>query len=213
MRYQDRTGAGRILAGELKPFINGESLVLAIPRGGVAVGAEIAGLYNVPLDLVIPRKIGVPANPEVALGAVAQDGTLVVNQELIDYLGLTQNELAQLIRDQVAEIKRRMRLYRGRADYPDYRGRRIILTDDGIATGYTALAALRYIRNQFRPAELILAVPVAPPETVAMLEKETGRLICPLVPADFHAVGQYYEDFDQTEDQEVILVFQKYRPV
>ncbi|OAT79475.1 phosphoribosyltransferase [Desulfotomaculum copahuensis] len=212
MRYQNRAAAGRILAAALKTVIKNSAVVLAIPRGGVVVGAEIADRYNLPLDLVIPRKVGVPANPEVALGAVAQDGTLAVNRELLAWLGLGGNELSALVREQVAEIKRRMELYRGRPDYPAYHGRQIILVDDGVATGYTVLAALRFVRKQFAPPELILAVPVAPKETAARLEQEVDRLVCPLIPDDFQAVGQYYDNFNQTEDWEVIRLLQKHRP-
>jgi len=211
MFYRNREEAGKKLAAELRGKTRADALVMAIPRGGVVVGAEIAEMCRLPMDLVIPRKLGAPQNPEVALGAVAQDGTLVLNEKLLALLGLAADDLKPLVEKEVREIERRMRLYRGRAAYPDYRGREIILVDDGIATGYTVLAALRFIKKHLRAGRLILAVPVAPAEAVAELRPEVDELLCPLAAGDFQAVGQFYLDFSQTEDRQVIDKLEKYR--
>ncbi|MQL53178.1 phosphoribosyltransferase [Desulfofundulus thermobenzoicus] len=204
--FVDRVDAGRQLAARLRGICGRDGLVLAIPRGGVVVGAQIARELGLPLDVVIPRKVGAPHNPEVAIGAVTQDGTTFYNRTLLDFLGLGEDELQEQVELQKKEIKRRMLLYRGRVDYPDYSGRQVILVDDGIATGYTVLAALRWIRRQFAPGELILAVPVAPTDVVDRLGEEVDRLVVLLVPEDFYAVGQFYQDFSQTTDEEVITL-------
>lgn len=209
--FVDRVDAGRQLAARLRGICGRDGLVLAIPRGGVVVGAQIARELGLPLDVVIPRKVGAPHNPEVAIGAVTQDGTTFYNRTLLDFLGLGEDELQEQVELQKKEIKRRMLLYRGRVDYPDYSGRQVILVDDGIATGYTVLAALRWIRRQFAPGELILAVPVAPTDVVDRLGEEVDRLVVLLVPEDFYAVGQFYQDFSQTTDEEVITLLS--RPV
>ncbi|MBE3587880.1 MAG: phosphoribosyltransferase [Thermoanaerobacteraceae bacterium] len=202
--FVDRVDAGRRLAARLRGICGRDGLVLAIPRGGVVVGAQIARELGLPLDVVIPRKVGAPHNPEVAIGAVTQDGTTFYNRTLLDFLGLGEDDLQEQVELQKKEIRRRMLLYRGKVDYPDYSGRQVILVDDGIATGYTVLAALRWIRRQFAPGELILAVPVAPADVVDRLAGEVDQLVVLLVPEDFYAVGQFYQDFSQTTDEEVI---------
>lgn len=206
MVFQDRAEAGRRLAEALKG--TGESfrggVVLAVPRGGVVVGAQVARGLGLPLDLIIPRKIGAPHKPEAAIGAVAQDGTAIFDRRILNVLGLREEDLEEDIAREVAEIRRRMKRYRGKEDYPPYDGKKIILVDDGVATGYTILAAIRSLKNMFHPAELVLAVPVAPPDTLAMLKKEVDRAVCLLTPANFYAVGQFYVDFAQTTDEEVI---------
>ena len=211
MVFQDRVEAGTKLAAALKskgePFQDG--VVLAVPRGGVVVGAQVARELGLPLDLIIPRKIGAPHNPEAAIGAVAQDGTTFFDQHILSYLGLREEDLQDKINEQVAEIRRRMRIYRGREDYPSYDGKRIILVDDGVATGHTILAAIRSTKNMFRPRELILAIPVAPPDTLDMLGAEVDQVVCLLTPTNFYAVGQFYADFAQITDEEVLCLFRE----
>jgi predicted phosphoribosyltransferase len=203
--FKDRVDAGRQLAERLTGFVESSGLVLAIPRGGVVVGAEIARRLNLDLDLIIPRKIGSPQNPEVAIGAVTQDGSTILNQRLIGMLGITDLELKETISHEIKEIDRRTALYRGGTELKDCDGRQIVVVDDGVATGFTMLACLRSARN-LHPKELILAVPVAPSDTLELLQKEVDHTVCLLTPDDFYAVGQFYERFDQTCDDEVIKI-------
>lgn len=210
MIFEDRSDAGRQLAEKLQPLAHSEGLVLAIPRGGVVVGAEITKRLGLKMDLIIPRKVGAPHNPEVAVGAVTQDGTAIFNQPLVDLMGISEFELKEKAASEIAEIKRRMNLYRGDVDYPDCRGRQLIVVDDGVATGYTVLAALRSVRK-LGPGELILAIPVAPPDTLELLKKEVDRAVCLVVPENFYAVGQFYQRFEQTGDSEVIKLLQEFR--
>lgn len=206
--FRDRVDAGRQLAEKLAGSVDGRGLVLAIPRGGVVVGAEIARRLGVELDLTIPRKIGSPQNPEVAVGAVTQDGSTILNERLIELLGITELELKETISREIMEIKRRTALYRLGEELKDCSGRQVIVVDDGVATGYTMLACLRSARN-LRPKELILAVPVAPADTLELLKEEVDRVVCLLTPGDFYAVGQFYEIFDQTRDEEVVKIIKE----
>ena len=190
----------RAAVGENWPYCQG--IVLAIPRGGVVIGYEVARRLGYLMDLIIPRKIGSPQNPEVAIGAVTQDGISIVDHRLISLLGVTPAELEEKKNDEVREIKRRMNLYGAGRMLRRFQGGQIILVDDGVATGHTMLAALRTARN-YQPEELIVAIPVAPRDTLETLEKEADRVVCLLVPECFYAVGQHYESFEQVEDFEV----------
>lgn len=201
--YEDRRDAGDRLAEELKKVDVRDTVVLGIPRGGVVVAARIAERLDLPLDIIIPRKIGAPFNPEVAVGAVAQDGTVLLNRMVLDIYNISREDIDTAAREQIEEIKRRMIKYRGSDGYPDYKGKTILLVDDGIATGFTVKAAIESIKNIFTPRRIILAVPVAPPDTVETLAEEVDDVICPMVPDDFYAVGQFYRRFDQTGDEEV----------
>jgi len=169
----------------------------------------VARSLKIPLDLVIPRKIGAPHNPEAAVGAVAQDGTTIFNHQALSVLGIREEDLQEVVEEQIKEIRRRMKMYRGREDYPSYDNRQVIVVDDGIATGYTVLAALRSVKNMFKLKELVLAVPVAPSDTLEILKTEVDRVVCLLTPPDFYAVGQFYVDFSQTTDEEVISLLQE----
>lgn len=210
--FADRVDAGRRLAERLAGREYPQGLVLAIPRGGVVVGAEIARALGLLLDIIIPRKIGAPYNPELAIGAVTQDGTAIFNEELLRRFSLTQAAKEKLVAEAVAETNRRMRLYRGDKPVLSWHGRTIILTDDGIATGFTVTAALRSLRKA-DPQRIVLAVPVAPPDTLETLRPEVDELICLLVPEIFMAVGQFYYSFEQTSDQEVISLLKELGPV
>ncbi|RPF47183.1 putative phosphoribosyltransferase [Thermodesulfitimonas autotrophica] len=209
--FADRIDAGRRLAAHLAGRTYENGLVVAIPRGGVVVGAEIARALQLPLDIIIPRKIGAPHNPELAIGAVTQDGTAIFNEELLRHFHLPEEIRERLVAAAVAETSRRLQLYRHGKPQPSWRDRTIILTDDGIATGYTVLAALRSLRRA-DPKEIILAVPVAPPDTIEFLEPEVDELVCLLVPEVFLAVGQFYYHFDQTSDEEVIALLEELGP-
>ncbi len=205
MRFRDRRHAGRELATRLAAEIEGPAVVLALPRGGVPVALEIAKALGAPLDLVMVRKIGAPGQPELAVAAVA-DGEhpeLVVNPDVLRMTGVDEAWLEQQKERELEEIARRRRRYLGDRPRPSLEGRAAIVVDDGIATGATMLAALRAVRRA-RPRALVLAVPVAPPDTVERLASEVDRLICLHTPRDFVAVGQFYEDFTQTDDEEVI---------
>jgi len=202
-KYKDRCAAGERLAEELLKLNISNALVLGIPRGGVVVAAGVAKKLEFPLDIIIPRKVGAPFNPEVAVGAVTQDGTVFLNRPVMDVYNVSREEIGRLVDEQVEEIKRRMVKYRGRDDYHYGKGKTVVLVDDGIATGFTIKAAIASIKNIFAPARIILAVPVAPPDVVSSLAEEVDELICPLTPDDFYAVGQFYEEFEQTGDEEV----------
>lgn len=207
--YQDRDHAGDVLAEKLATKNIHNAVVMAIPRGGVVVAARVAGKLGLPLDIIIPRKIGSPLNPEVAIGAVTQDGTILVNHYAASLHRIDDEQVQKLAGEQINEIKRRMTKYRGCATYPDYTGKTIILVDDGIATGFTVKAAIKSIKKMFAPGVLILAVPVAPAEIIDDFEEEVDEVVCPLVPDNFYAVGQFYGNFDQVMDREVIDLLHK----
>ena len=204
MRYKDRYDAGRILAQHLE-WLCGDPdvIVLGIPRGGVVVAFEVARTLDAPLDVYITRKIGVPYNPELAIGAVASDGTVFIERDLATQLGASSEYLEAETRRQQEEILRRVILYRGERQAPELKDKIIVVVDDGIATGATVRVALRALRGQ-SPRKLILAVPVGPADTVAKLRDEADEVVCPLTPQLFWAVSGFYTIFDQTRDDEVI---------
>lgn len=201
--FADRSDAGRQLADRLQHLKDQDAFVLGIPRGGVIVAAEVAASLQAPLDVIVPRKIGAPFNPELAVGAVAPDGTVVYDESMVRRLGIDLSDLKRQAARELQEIERRRRLYRGDRPAPDLRGRTVILVDDGIATGYTVQAALRSLRQQ-QPKRLVLAVPVAPADSLARLRPDADEVVCITAPVDFYAVGQFYYDFGQTSDQEVL---------
>ncbi|MDQ7794610.1 MAG: phosphoribosyltransferase [bacterium] len=203
MLFLDRVDAGRRLARRLARAGLPDPVVLAIPRGGVVVAAEVARELDAPLDLVIPRKIGAPHNEELAVGAVGPDGSLHLDQDLVKALALTPAYLEEEARRQVQEITRRMSRYRGDRPYPDLAGKTVIVVDDGVATGSTVTAALTGLRAR-HPARLVLAVPVAPRDTLQRLAAEADEVFCLATPEPFHAVGQFYQSFGQTSDEEVV---------
>lgn len=203
MLFQDRREAGKALARELASLKGTPNLlVLGIPRGGVVVGHEIAQALDAPLDVYITRKIGAPHNAELAIGAVASDGTLLIDHQLARRLGVSQEYVDREAESQKAEIKRRLLEYRGDRPAPEIRDKVIILADDGVATGATTLATIRAIKTQ-EPTELILAVPVGPRDSMESLRQEVDRLVCLHAPEIFWAVGAFYNVFDQTSDAEV----------
>ncbi|WP_227763461.1 phosphoribosyltransferase [Zhaonella formicivorans] len=209
--FKNRTMAGKMLAAKLQTLkLTGKPIVLAIPRGGVVVGYEIAKALKAPLDLLIPRKLPAPLNPEVAVGAVAQDGTTYFNEKLLTYLHLSPESLQEEIDKEKREITRRMEKFRGSKEFPDLKGKSVIVVDDGIATGFTMLAGIRFIAKQ-QPEEIIVAVPVAPEDEVQRLGREVTQIITLAIPKDFYAVGQFYEDFTQTGDEEVTALLAKAR--
>ncbi len=199
--YRDRREAGQILAALLDAYAKTDPLVLAIPRGGVVVGAQVALALGVPLYVALVRKVGAPGNPELAAGAVAVDGTLVREEEVIRFLGIDEAYLREAAARQRAVLQERARRY----DHlpPAATGRTTILIDDGVATGSTVRAALRWLRTQ-APRELILAVPVGPPDVLAHLEAEADRVVCPLRPYPFGAVGRFFLAWEDVDDRTVV---------
>jgi predicted phosphoribosyltransferase len=202
--FRDRKEAGRLLAEALS-FLKAkreELVVLAIPRGGVLVAKEVADALGAPLDLVITRKIGAPWNPELAIGAVTQDGEIITDPGLIAMLGVSGDYVKEEAARQVVEIGRRMREYRGDRPYPSLARKTVVVVDDGIATGSTTRAAVQSLRRR-GAAAVILAVPVGPPDTISELSKVADRVICLRTPQPFYAIGEFYSEFEQVEDDTV----------
>lgn len=208
MIFKNRTEAGKQLAQKLNFLKGQECVVIGIPRGGVVVAYEISRELKVPLDIEIPRKIGMPHSPETAIGAVTEDGTVIWNQQLLSFLNFSEHKMKEIAENQVKEISRRTKIYRGEKPKEELENKNVILVDDGIATGYTIMAAIKSIKKR-NPKKIILAVPVAPAEAIRELEKEVDQIICLLIPANFYAVGQFYHDFGQTSDTEVIELLKK----
>jgi len=213
MKFRNRAHAGRLLAGELRRFEGPDAVVLALPRGGVPVGLEVARALQAPLDLVLVRKIGDPHQPELAVAAVV-DGEkmeIVRNEDVIASRALPEGYVEQQAARQVEEIERRRRLYLGGRERAVVEGKTALVVDDGIATGATMRAALRAVRRR-KPGHLVLAVPVAPPETVASLRREVDEVVCLATPDDFYAIGQFYVDFEQVDDDEVRELLERAGP-
>ncbi|MCU1335606.1 MAG: putative phosphoribosyl transferase [Bryobacterales bacterium] len=201
--FRDRVEAGQVLAQRLKRLgINSDPVVLALPRGGVPVGFEIAQALHAPLDVLLVRKLGVPGQEELALGAIASGGFRVLNKNLIEQLGLPPSVIDGIAARERQEIERRERLYRGDRPPLPVAGRTVILVDDGLATGATMLAAARAVRAQ-APKKIIVAVPVASREACEELRRQVDEAVCAETPDPFYAVGAWYEDFSQTSDDEV----------
>jgi predicted phosphoribosyltransferase len=204
MIFQNRQDAGRQLAERLARH-QGEKnlLVLGIPRGGVVVAAEIARALNAPLDVFLAHKIGAPENPEFAIGAVTSTGEVWLDDETIDNLKINRAEITREVEQECAEMARRASLYRGTRAPLEVKDNIVVVADDGIATGSTMLAAMRALRR-LQPARLIAAIPVGPGETIAALRDECDEVIVLATPVPFWAVGRFYTQFDQTQDDQVI---------
>lgn len=201
--YKDRAEAGKVLYGHLKKYAERDVIVLAIPRGGVVVAKEIASGLKVPLKLIVAMKIGAPFNPEFAVGALIDKDNYILDDEVIRRLLIPEAYIEHEIERRAKEADEYRAKYIGADTTLDLTGRTVILVDDGLATGYTALAAVKAL-EKLSLKELILAVPVAPKETLDLFQGHVDGLVCPLVPDQFYAVGQAYEDFSQTTDQEVM---------
>lgn len=212
--YRDRVEAGRLLALTLKEQgiagqEPGDLLILAIPRGGVVVGAEVARALGAPLDVWLARKIGAPGNSELAIGSVSSHGELFLDQRAIETLGVSQAYIERTAQREREELERRMTVFRGHAEPVQVEGRTVILVDDGVATGSTALAALAALRRG-GAAQRILAVPVAPLDTMSRLQEAADRVLVLHAEPLFYAVGQFYEHFDQVSDEEVIALLAEF---
>jgi len=200
--FRDRRHAGQVLALQLADYADRpDVLVLALPRGGVPVGYEVALALYAPLDVFLVRKLGVPGHPELAMGAIATGGVRVVNTALVQALRIPEAAVDAVIAAEQRELERRERAYRDDRPPPDVHGRTVILVDDGLATGSTMRAAARALRQQ--GASVVVAAPVAPLEACAELQEEVDAVVCAATPEPFYAVGLWYEDFTQTTDEEV----------
>lgn len=203
--FVDRFEAGRLLAEELKESINKQAVVLGIPRGGVVIAREIAKILSIELDIVLSRKIGAPFNQEFAIGAVSENGRIFINEETAGSVSASDDYIIKERERQVEEIKRRTAVYRKVKPKVNIENKIAIICDDGIATGATIAASLWAIK-QDEPEKIIIAVPVAPYDTLRKLAKEADEVICLRVPDFFSAVGQFYVDFPQIEDKEVLAL-------
>ncbi|MFB9261921.1 phosphoribosyltransferase [Bradyrhizobium erythrophlei] len=211
MLFQDRTDAGRKLAKALLNYKSRHPVILALPRGGVLVAAEVAAELDAPLDLLLVRKIGLPSQPELAMGAMAdgEEPTIVRNDEVIELSGVSEQEFEEVCREEHAELERRRQRYLGDRARSEVKGRVAIIIDDGIATGATTLAAIKAARKR-EPKELVLAIPVAPLDTVKRLHPEVDAIVCLDTPQDFGAIGYFYRDFRQINDDEVIAILRRF---
>jgi len=200
---RDRTSAGRALAEALKNYRGRDDVVvLALPRGGVPVASEVAGALGAQLDLMIVRKLGTPGQPELAMGAIASGGIRVLNDEIVSSLRISAEAINKVASREQQELERREQAYRGDRPRPAVEGKCIILIDDGVATGATMRAGIAALRRQ-RPARIIVAVPVAPFDTVELLRGEADEVVCLATPEPFFAIGRWYVEFPQLTDEEV----------
>jgi len=201
--FEDRAEAGGILARKLLRYRDQNPLILALPRGGVVVGYEIARALHAQLDVIVARKLGAPGQNELGIGAIAPGNVRVLDAQAVRYLGISEAQLKQITARETEEMNRRLLLYRGSRPLPDVRGKTVILVDDGLATGVTALVAITSLRQQ-HPRRLVVAVPVCASETAERLRSEVDELICASMPPIFRAVGLWFRNFDQTTDREVV---------
>ncbi len=203
--FIDRKDAGKKLLIEIEKFKDENPIILAVPRGGIVTAYETIKTFGFEWDLIIPRKIGSPHNKEFAIGAVTSDGSYFIDEKYKDMLNVSPEYIEKEVYDQKNEIKRRLKKYKGNEDFPKVKNKTVIIIDDGIATGFTILAAIKSIKKH-GAKKIILAVPVAPHETVNYLKSVVDTVICLLIPDEFHAVGLHYKKFEQTEDEEVIAI-------
>jgi putative phosphoribosyl transferase len=208
-RFHDRHDAGSQLAERLGTYADRDDvIVLALPRGGVPVGYEVARALDAPLDVFVVRKLGLPWREELAMGAIASGGVRVLDAELIRAARVTDEEIRQVTTTEQAELERRESQYRGERPFPDVSGKIVILVDDGLATGSTMRAAVTALRQE-RPARIVVAVPVAAPETCNAFREIADEIVCASTPEPFRAVGYWYDDFSQTTDDEVHALLER----
>ena len=210
MIFKNRLEAGQKLAEKLIKYKDQKNiLVIGLPRGGLILAQEIAKKINSPLDIVVPRKIGAPNNPEFAIGAITEEGEPFLNEDIIDYYKISKEYIAQEIAQEKKEAQRRLKVYRGGKKAISYKDKIIILVDDGIATGSTMLAALAFLKKK-KVKKIIVAVPVLAKDTIKIIKKEAEELIYLEAPLLFRAIGAFYREFTQTTDQEVIEIMKNY---
>ncbi|MBU0579140.1 phosphoribosyltransferase [Patescibacteria group bacterium] len=204
MRFVDRTQAGRQLANKLTSYQDTLAIVLALPRGGVPVGFELAQKLNLPLDVLLVRKIGTPGNPECGLGALTEEGVLILDEERLGSYEFTKTALAETIKQERVELRRRQHKYRPGRTLPNLKNKTVILVDDGIATGVTIRAAIKLLRDKLQASKIILAVPVCAVDTAVELEQLVDELVCLKFVSRLWAISLYYQEFEQTSDKQVI---------
>jgi putative phosphoribosyl transferase len=208
--FEDRRDAGRRLAGKLSRFKDERTVVFALPRGGVPVGYEISRALEAPLDVFVSRKLGAPDQPEFGIGAVAAGGVRVLNQDVVRRLGIPDDYVQKITAQELAEVGRRLRYFRGERPETEVVGRTVILVDDGLATGVTARAAVQALRLR-KPRRLILAAPVCAAQTAALFKRAVDELVCLESPSDLGAIGFWYRNFEQTSDEEVVELLERAR--
>lgn len=214
--FKDREQAGEQLAQRLETYARQhdaymeqpEAIVLALPRGGVPVGYAVANALDLPLDVLIVRKLGVPGHEELAMGAITSSGLRVLRTDTFEMFDIPEAAIEQVVQVETSEMQRREKKYRGDRPAPDLQGRVVILIDDGLATGSTMLVAARAVRRQ-EPARIIVAVPVASEQACKEIGSEVDEIVCLITPSPFYAVGMWYEEFDQTSDEEVIHLLER----
>lgn len=208
-RFEDRESAGRALAQKLQKYAaTPDLLIIGLPRGGVVVAYQIALALQAELDVFIVRKLGAPYQPELALGAIAEGGMLLLNDAVVNYLSISQDFIETAAKHELIELERRQRLYRNGRTLPKIHGRPVIIVDDGLATGATMKVAIRAIRRK-EPSKLIAAVPVGAPSTCMELKEEADEVVCLMTPEPFNAVGSWFVNFEQTTDQQVKDILQQ----
>jgi putative phosphoribosyl transferase len=204
---KNRVEAGKKLALVVKS-VRKDAIILAVPRGGVVVGFEVAQALCVPLDIIVTKKIGAPENSELAIGAVAEDGTFTLDEDILKQIYVPKEYINEEVERQKQEIQRRLIRYRGDVPYPSLKNREVVIVDDGVATGSTLKAALRLLRTKGAKT-VVVAVPVGPPDTIKELRKLADRVVVLFTPEPFYAIGQFYMDFSQTSDEEVIELLKR----
>lgn len=203
MLFKNRTIAGQVLGRKLANYANrSDVIVLGLPRGGVPVAFEVAKALNLPLDVLVARKLGVPDQEELAMGAIASGGVRIINEHIVNLVNVSEETIARVAAQEERELERREHLYRGDRPHPDLQGRTVILVDDGLATGATMWAAVASVRRQ-HPAKMVIAVPVAASATCHELQTAVDEILCAATPDPFYSVGLWYEDFPQTTDDQV----------
>jgi putative phosphoribosyl transferase len=208
-RFRDRSSAGKQLASKLSAYANrADVLVIGLPRGGVPVAAEVAKVLHAPLDICLVRKLGVPGHQELAMGAIASGGVRVLNDDVLDWLRISDERIDEVAARELRELERRDRAYRGDRPPPDLRDRTVILVDDGLATGSTMQAAIAAIRHQ-SPQRIVVAVPVGAPDTCDAIRGEVDEVVCFMPQDPLYAIGLWYENFTQTTDEEVCKLLKK----
>lgn len=209
MFFEDRTDAGRKLAKELKRYANrSDVVVLGIPRGGVPVAAEVAASLSAPLDVFLLRKLGVPGYEELAFGAIASGGVRVLDRQIIESVGISEEEIERVTSEERKEMWRREQAYRGDRPALKVKGKTVIVVDDGMATGASMTAGIRALRLM-EPRRIVVAVPVAPEKTCILMMSEADEVVCVHTPRVFYAIGLFYDDFSQVEDEEVLAALER----
>lgn len=210
--FLDRDQAGQALGRRLLEWLRAEDLVvLALPRGGVPVAAPVASLLNAPLDIMVVRKLGFPGHEELAMGAIASGGVRVMNDDIMGWRGVDERTIREIVEREHKELQRREQRYRGDRPFPELAGKTVVLVDDGIATGATMEAAVKAVRA-FDPARVVVAVPVAPPEAAERMRQLADDVVCLEQPEPFMGVGRWYRHFDQTSDEQVRDILQRFHP-